>query len=122
MLRIKPRSRFEAANKIKGNSQLSDYDSFDPKSPLEQLFERGAEASYCDPHVPSLTKMRLYDLPALTTAQLTPEYYECLDFVLLSTDHSLFNWDEFIEHSTLVVDTRNTTKNVTKGRGKIFKA
>ena len=81
-----------------------------------------ADVSYCDPHVPSLPKMRHYDLPAMTTAQPTPEYYASLDCVLISTDHSLFNWDEIVEHATLVVDTRNATKNVTSGREKIFKA
>ena len=90
-LRIKPRSRFEAANKFKRNSHLFDYYVLYLKSPLEQLLERGAEVSFCDPHVPGLTKMRHYDLPPLTTAQLTPEYYACLDCVLISTDHSLFN-------------------------------
>ena len=59
---------------------------------------------------------------AMTTAQPTPEYYASLDCVLISTDHSLFNWDEIVEHATLVVDTRNATKNVTSGREKIFKA
>lgn len=89
---------------------------------LELLLERGADVSYCDPHVPSLPKMRHYDLPAMTTAQPTPEYYASLDCVLISTDHSLFNWDEIVEHATLVVDTRNATKNITSGREKIFKA
>lgn len=50
------------------------------------------------------------------------KYYASLDCVLISTDHSLFNWDEIVEHATLVVDTRNATKNVTNGREKIFKA
>ena len=121
-VRIKARSSFEAANKIKKNSRLSDYHRFYLKSPSELLLERGAEVSYCDPHVPSLPKMRHYNLPEMTTSPPTPEYYASLDCVLISTDHSLFNWDEIVEHATLVVDTRNATKNVTNGRKKIFKA
>lgn len=50
------------------------------------------------------------------------KYYASLDCVLISTVHSLFNWDQIVEHATLVVDTRNATKNVTNGREKIFKA
>lgn len=121
-VRIKARSSFEAANKIKGNSPLSDYYGLFFKSPLELLLQREAEVSYCDPHVPSLPKMRLYNLPEMTTAQPTPEYYASLGCVLISTYHSLFNWDEIVEHATLIVDTRNATKTITKGRAKVFKA
>lgn len=89
---------------------------------MELLLDRGAEVSYCDPHVPKLPKMRHYDLPAMTTEQPTPEYFASLDCVLISTDHTLFDWDEIVKHASLVVDTRNATKNVTDGREKIFKA
>ncbi len=89
---------------------------------IELLMERGAEVSYCDPHVPKLPKMRHYDLPAMTTEQPTEAYFKSLDCVLISTDHTLFNWDEIVKHSALVVDTRNATKNVIEGREKIFKA
>jgi UDP-N-acetyl-D-glucosamine dehydrogenase len=89
---------------------------------IELLMERGADVSYCDPHVPALPKMRHYDLPAMTTEQPTPEYFASLDCALISTDHTLFDWNEIVKHSSLVVDTRNATKNVVDGREKIFKA
>ena len=89
---------------------------------IELLMDRGADVSYCDPHVPILPKMRHYDLPAMTTQPSTPEYFASLDCALISTDHSLFNWDEIVQYSSLVVDTRNATKGVKNGREKIFKA
>ena len=89
---------------------------------IELLMERGAEVSYCDPHIPQLPKMRHYDLPAMTTEQPTPEYFESLDCVIIATDHSAFDWNEIVGCSKLVIDTRNATKNVSEGRDKIWKA
>ena len=89
---------------------------------MELLIERGANVSYCDPHVPSLPAMRNYDVPRLATEQPSPEYWSSLDCALISTDHSLFDWHEIVKYSKLVVDTRNATKEVVIGREKIWKA
>jgi UDP-N-acetyl-D-glucosamine dehydrogenase len=89
---------------------------------MEILMERGAKVSYCDPHVPTLPKMRHYDVPRLATEQPGPGYWSSLDCALISTDHSLFDWDEIVRYSQLVVDSRNATKNVTSNREKIWKA
>jgi UDP-N-acetyl-D-glucosamine dehydrogenase len=53
---------------------------------------------------------------------LTPEYLGCQDCVLIATDHSAYDYDFIVEHSPMVLDTRNATKNVTRGREKIRKA
>jgi len=85
--------------------------------------ERGALLSYSDPHVPKLPKMRHYQhLPPLTSCELTPEFLAAQDCVLISTDHSAVDYNFVVEHSRMVLDTRNATKNVTGGREKIFKA
>ena len=89
---------------------------------MELLGERGAELSYSDPHIPSLPKMRHYDVPELKHNEPTPEYLASLDCVLIATDHTAFDWDEIVKHAQLVVDTRNATKLVTEGREKIHKA
>jgi UDP-N-acetyl-D-glucosamine dehydrogenase len=89
---------------------------------MEILLDRGAEVSYCDPHVPALPKMRHYDVPAMTTQQPSPEYWKSLDCALISTDHSLFDWDEIVANSKLVVDTRNATSQVVEHRDRIWKA
>ena len=79
--------------------------------------------SYNDPHVPSLPKMRHYpDLPAMDSQQLTPEYLAAQDCVVISTDHSAYDYDFIVNHSKLVIDTRNATKSVKEGRNKIRKA
>ena len=89
---------------------------------MEILLERGADVSYCDPHVPLLPKMRHYDMPAMSTEEPSVEYWQSLDCVLISTDHSLFDWDEIVASAKLVVDTRNATKNVAANRERICRA
>lgn len=89
---------------------------------MELLDQRGAELSYCDPHIPKLPSMRHFDVPDLVHNEATPEYLSSLDCVLISTDHSAFKWDEIVKDASLIVDTRNATKDVTEGREKIRKA
>ena len=89
---------------------------------MELLIERGAEISYCDPHIPTLPNMRHFDVPPLSSQEPTAEYYQSLDCTLIATDHSAFDYDAMVQHSQLVVDTRNATKQVTAGREKIWKA
>lgn len=89
---------------------------------MEILMERGANVSYCDPHVPALPEMRHYDVPRLATEQPGPAYWSSLDCALIATDHSCFDWEELVRYSQLVVDTRNATKNVAASREKIWKA
>ncbi|MDP1798891.1 MAG: nucleotide sugar dehydrogenase [Planctomycetaceae bacterium] len=90
---------------------------------MKLLLKRGAILTYNDPHVPSLPKMRHYpDLPAMDSQALTPEYLAAQDCVLISTDHSAYDYDFIVQHSKVVLDTRNATKNVVRGREKIRKA
>ena len=90
---------------------------------MKLLLKRGAVLSYNDPHVPKLPKMRHYpNLPPLTSQELTTGFLADQDCVLISTDHSAYDFEFIVEHSRIVVDTRNATKNVKSGREKIFKA
>ena len=89
---------------------------------MELLLERGADLSYNDPHIPTLPKMRHFDVPAMESTELTPAWLESLDCVLIATDHSAYDYDMIVEHAPLVIDTRNATVNVTEGREKICKA
>lgn len=89
---------------------------------MEILLERGADVSYCDPHVPVIPNKRHYDMPALESQSPVPEYWSSLDCVLISTDHTLFDWNEIVSSSKLVIDTRNATKDVVANRERIWKA
>ncbi|HAP08858.1 MAG TPA: nucleotide sugar dehydrogenase [Planctomycetaceae bacterium] len=89
---------------------------------MELLMHRGAVLSYSDPHVPALPRMRHYHLPPMTSTPLTPQFLAEQDCVLISTDHSAFDYPFIVQHSRLIVDTRNATKAVTAGREKIRRA
>ncbi len=89
---------------------------------MELLQERGADLSYSDPHIPELPAMRHYDVPDLSSQELTPEFLKSLDCALIATDHTAFDYASIVRHSRLIIDTRNATKNVTEGRDKIVKA
>lgn len=89
---------------------------------LELLVERGADVSYNDPHIPHLPKMRSFDVPDMTSQELTLEFLGSLDCVLISTDHSAYDLDFVLEHAPLVVDTRNATQHATTNRDRIWKA
>jgi UDP-N-acetyl-D-glucosamine dehydrogenase len=89
---------------------------------MELLLDRGAELTYNDPHIPSLPKMRHYNVPEMQSSELTEELLAAQDCVLIATDHSAYDFDFIVKHASMVLDTRNATKNVTAGREKIRKA
>ncbi len=94
-----------------------------PSFKLMELYqERGAIVSYNDPHIPSLPAMRHYNVPRLASESLTPEYLASLDCVVIATDHSVYDWDFIVRYAPLVIDTRNSTKDVADARGKVWKA
>ena len=88
---------------------------------IELLQERGADVSYNDPHVPRLPKMRKHNLH-LESVALTAETLAAQDCILISTNHDDYDFDFIVKHATLIVDTRNATRNVQHGREKVVKA
>ncbi len=88
---------------------------------IELLKEKGAKVDYNDPFVPATHKMREYDLQ-MTSKKLTPATLKSYDVVLISTNHSQYDYKWIVKNSKLVIDTRNACVNVKTGRGKIVKA
>jgi UDP-N-acetyl-D-glucosamine dehydrogenase len=82
--------------------------------------EHGAEVDYNDPYVPFTKKMRKYDLKK-TSVSLTVETIKQYDCVLISTDHSSYDYEFIVKNSKLVVDARNATKNI-KHDGNVVRA
>lgn len=94
-----------------------------PSFELMDLLRAGhAILTYNDPHVPKLPKMRHHDVPEMTSSPLDAKFLAGQDCVLIATDHSAYDYDFIVQHSKLVVDTRNATGNVRDGREKIRKA
>jgi UDP-N-acetyl-D-glucosamine dehydrogenase len=89
---------------------------------MELLQARGAALSYSDPYIPKLHKMRNWDFSHMSSVQLTADVLKSQDVVLITTDHTVFDYQSIVDNSGLVVDTRNATRKVTRGRDKIVRA
>ncbi len=88
---------------------------------MQILLRKGAEVDYNDPLIPELWTMRHYNFKN-KSVELTPENLRSYDAVVISTDHSAYDWNTIVQHSQLVIDTRNATVNVKENREKIYKA
>ena len=69
----------------------------------------GAKVDYSDPFVKYTKPVRKYNLD-MHSVDLTPENLAKYDCVLISTNHSAFDYSVVAKHSKLVVDTRNAMK------------
>ncbi|RPI63622.1 MAG: nucleotide sugar dehydrogenase, partial [Planctomycetaceae bacterium] len=88
---------------------------------IELLKHHGAKVDYNDPHVPRTHKMREYNLQ-MTSKSLSAKSLASYDAVIISTDHSAYDYQMIVDNAKLVIDTRNATKNVKRNRSKIVKA
>jgi UDP-N-acetyl-D-glucosamine dehydrogenase len=88
---------------------------------IELLRAKGAKVDYNDPYIPKTHKQRKYDLQ-MKSKPLSAQMLKGYDVVLVSTDHSDYDYNWIVKHSQLVIDTRNATQNVKKGLRKITKA
>ncbi len=88
---------------------------------IELLRKKGAKVDYNDPYIPKTHKQREHDLQ-MTSRKLSPKMLASYDVVLISTDHSVYNYEWIVKNAKLVVDTRNATAAVRSGRSKIVKA
>jgi UDP-N-acetyl-D-glucosamine dehydrogenase len=60
--------------------------------------------------------MRKYDLNK-SSVPLTPESIASYDAVLISTNHSAFDYAALAEHAKLVIDTRNAMAGFARAMG-----
>ncbi len=88
---------------------------------IELLRARGAKVDYNDPYIPATHKQREHDL-GMKSKKLTAAMLKTYDAVLISTDHSSYDYDWIVAKSKLVVDSRNATAKVKKNRDRIVKA
>lgn len=88
---------------------------------IEILRHRGAEVDYNDPHIPSTHKQREHDLQ-MTSVPVTPETLKKYDCVVISTDHSSYDYAMIVKNAQLVVDSRNATASVPGDKKNVVKA
>lgn len=90
---------------------------------MEMMLDRGGEVDYYDPLVPEIPPTRDH-ATLIGRRSISWDHAEIgkYDAVLIVTDHSDIDYETLVESAEMVVDCRNATKNVKKGREKIVKA
>ena len=91
-----------------------------PSIRLIELFrEKGAHVSYHDPYCPKMKEMRHQPKYMLEMESVPLETAKDADVVVIATDHECIDYEQLVRDATLVIDTRNATKNVTFGKDKV---
>ncbi|PKL50513.1 MAG: nucleotide sugar dehydrogenase [Planctomycetes bacterium HGW-Planctomycetes-1] len=88
---------------------------------IELLRDKGALVDYNDPYIAETHKQRKYNLK-MKSKPLSAAMLRGYDVVLISTDHSCYDYKMIVKNAKLVVDTRNATVNIKTNRNKIVKA
>ena len=77
---------------------------------------------YNDPHIPVVPPTREHpQFAGMKSVPMTAANLKKYDAVLISTDHTSYDYNAIVAGAKLVIDTRNACKNV-KNRKKIVKA
>jgi UDP-N-acetyl-D-glucosamine dehydrogenase len=85
-----------------------------PSLKLTHLLEdRGSTVDYHDPFIPEVPMTRDHpEFAGRKSIELSAENLAGYDVVLVATDHDDVDWAHVVEHSKLVVDTRNVCANI----------
>lgn len=83
---------------------------------IELLEKNGADLMVNDPYCPiSKYKGKVYNSVDWT------EVIDDADIVIITTNHSCYDYESIVARAKVVYDTRNATKNVINNRDKIYK-
>lgn len=83
---------------------------------IDHLLKNGADVIYNDPYIPSFKHNGVQ-------YESTPweEAIKYADIVVITTDHSSYDYEKIVAEANLLYDTRNATKDVKNNREKIAK-
>ena len=83
---------------------------------IEHLEKNGANVQVNDPYIPEFNhKGKLYKSVDLEKG------LEEADIVIITTNHSCYDYEHIVEKAKILYDTRNATKDVKNNREKIHK-
>lgn len=88
---------------------------------IEILEEKGAIVDYNDPYVSKAPKMRKHKINK-ESIPLTEETLSSYDCVIVSTDHSVYDYAFIAIHAKCIIDTRNAFENNGYRSKKVYKA
>ena len=80
------------------------------KSLRQRIKEKGPEVDYNDPFVPKTSGLRGYPGMSLKSVALTAKRLRQTDAVIITTDHTSYDYDWIVKNAKLVVDSRNAVK------------
>jgi UDP-N-acetyl-D-glucosamine dehydrogenase len=83
---------------------------------IRLLEDAGANIAYHDPYVPTFRD----DGHVHESVELTDEELTLADAVVIVTDHSKVDYQRVVERAAVIVDTRNVTAKLTRGRGRVI--
>ena len=85
---------------------------------IEKFLDMNGHVDFHDPLVDKIT----VEMRTLKSVDFDYKILEDYDATLILVDHSYYDWVKVVNHSHLVIDTRNVTKNIKTNNDKIFKA
>ena len=97
-------------------NDIDDYRESPAFKVIELLEKNGADLTVNDPYCPiSKYKGKTYNSVDWT------EVIDDSDIVIITTNHSCYDYEAIVARAKVVYDTRNATKNVVNNREKIYK-
>lgn len=75
---------------------------------ISSLLKSGAKVTVCDPYVPSF----YLDKQTIETVSVSEDVLTQSDMVLITTDHSNFDYELIAKYSPVIFDTRNALKGI----------
>ncbi|HDR4695482.1 nucleotide sugar dehydrogenase [Bacillus cereus] len=102
---------------ISYKKDIADYRESPGLKIIELLQRAGTYVTYFDPLVPQITTLKN---EIMYSTELTDIVLQNTDLVIIGTDHTMINYDDLVDKSNIVLDTRNATKLVKKNREKII--
>ena len=88
---------------------------------IEIYREKGAVVDYSDPFIPILPETRKYKY-LMKSIKLTADKLKSYDMVVLSTDHTSFDYNFIAANSRIIIDSRNAFESRGIKTKNIFKA
>ncbi|WP_018962776.1 nucleotide sugar dehydrogenase [Coprothermobacter platensis] len=79
------------------------------------LEKEGANVVYNDPYIPVCS----INGKEYRSEEVTEDLLESVDLIIITTDHSIYDYDSIVENAPFVFDTRNATRHIAQNRDKI---
>lgn len=83
---------------------------------IDNLIKTGAEIIYNDPFIPEFTHENVHYKSVKWENEI-----KNADIVIITTDHSAYDYEKIVAEAKILYDTRNATKDVKNNREKIHK-